>query len=662
MTVTGLTTINLSTLTPFQQVILYALMAMGNITIVSWIMVLVRKRFFRIKCEYTASKSKRSRKKTPQFRSHAAFLSAISSPVAVSPLNEAVPGSIPVTNDAATLKPSFIDSVNHPQTKENRSSSQHNTQFTDAMHSSPVVEDLELPRSSPDSSRPTLEFRIPTMASARRRLTTIAESVPYGSRPITTIPGHHIGSRHIQKRFLASKFSNFGGFPGPMDLLRHLFPKTYRKLERKLTLPRTTTLVSSQFDGAGHGIQRAHWLPFDGLAVRRNSFFQTDTLSTDQLEKIGGVEYRALNFLSYLVIFVKFSPLQDEPELKTYFKYFIGTQMFCYILIAPWLDSTGRYNSVFQSQFRLVAKPWFALFQTMSAYTGGGLTLVDTITLIHVQRNGTISKGLFYDMFVSSGFISKLINSTRFSWNGICDSSWEPGPYLCLASQAYFLSYASDLVPCGVPRIIQSLPFGNRFLAGLFQGLAARASGFSIVAVANLAPAVQFLYVVMMYIAVYPVALTIRSTNVYEEQSLGVFEHPEEDEEPELSGTRGERVGKYLNWHLRRQLSIDIWWIVWGVFFVCIIERANLLDENKKWFDVFRVIFEVVSAFGGIGLSLGIPTENFSFSGALRPLSKLVIIVVMIRGRHRGLPLAIDRSILLPVELAVQPTEHDASA
>lgn len=43
----------------------------------------------------------------------------------------------------------------------------------------------------------------------------------------------------------------------------------------------------------------------------------------------------------------------------------------------------------------------------------------------------------------------------------------------------------------------------------------------------------------------------------YEERSLGIYEHFEDQhEEPELSGTPRERIGKYLNWHLRRQLSI----------------------------------------------------------------------------------------------------------
>lgn len=91
-----------------------------------------------------------------------------------------------------------------------------------------------------------------------------------------------------------------------------------------------------------------------------------------------------------------------------------------------------------------------------------------------------------------------------------------------------------------------------------------------------------------------------------------------------------------------------------------------------------RTVFELVSAFGGIGLTLGIPTENYAFSGAFGPLSKLVVIVIMVRGRHRGLPVAIDRAskrlhsasqrltyatllVLLPEDLVPAKREGDPS-
>ncbi|KAH0301291.1 potassium transport protein TRK1/TRK2, partial [Aureobasidium melanogenum] len=65
---------------------------------------------------------------------------------------------------------------------------------------------------------------------------------------------------------------------------------------------------------------------------------------------------------------------------------------------------------------------------------------------------------------------------------------------------------------------------------------------------------------------------------------------------------------------------------------------------------MFAVLFEIVSAYGTVGLSLGYPTINASFSAEFATLSKLVIIAMMVRGRHRGLPYALDRAILLPSE------------
>jgi hypothetical protein len=48
-----------------------------------------------------------------------------------------------------------------------------------------------------------------------------------------------------------------------------------------------------------------------------------------------------------------------------------------------------------------------------------------------------------------------------------------------------------------------------------------------------------------------------------------------------------------------------------------------------------------------------------SLSGAFSKLSKLVLIAVMIRGRHRGLPVAIDRAVLLPRDLEFHELPED---
>jgi len=94
-----------------------------------------------------------------------------------------------------------------------------------------------------------------------------------------------------------------------------------------------------------------------------------------------------------------------------------------------------------------------------------------------------------------------------------------------------------------------------------------------------------------------------------------------------------------------------MWWLALALFLVCIIERGAITDEaNWGWLNIFTIIFELVSAYGTVGLSLGIPNQNYSLSGAFRPLSKLIVCAVMLRGRHRGLPVAIDRAVLLPSE------------
>lgn len=100
-----------------------------------------------------------------------------------------------------------------------------------------------------------------------------------------------------------------------------------------------------------------------------------------------------------------------------------------------------------------------------------------------------------------------------------------------------------------------SLPIGTRIAAGFLQSVAVRAAGFSIVPLSELAPAVKVLYVVMMYISVYPIALSVRSTNVYEEKSLGLFGSEIEEDDLSEEGSGAHAVAKYIGWHARRQLA-----------------------------------------------------------------------------------------------------------
>ena len=210
---------------------------------------------------------------------------------------------------------------------------------------------------------------------------------------------------------------------------------------------------------------------------------------------------------------------------------------------------------------------------------------------------------------------------------------------------------------------IAELPKSTAILSGLFQAFAVRSGGFYVVPIATVRISLQYLYVIMMYISVYPVAITTRNSNVYEERSLGIYtddpgcyETWEATQNRSVFATlrkrfreRGVGGSYFLRQQLRAQLAHDLWWIVLAVFFIMIIE-AGAFARDPETNSVFNVVFEAVSAYGCVGISIGLPDQAYSFAGSWHKLSKLILCCVMLRGRHRGLPVAIDKAVMLPGE------------
>jgi Trk-type K+ transport system membrane component len=258
----------------------------------------------------------------------------------------------------------------------------------------------------------------------------------------------------------------------------------------------------------------------------------------------------------------------------------------------------------------------------------------------------------------------------------------------------------------------------------------------------------QVLYVIMMYISVYPVVITMRNSNVYEERSLGIYaddssSDSSSDIDLETADSNGHtlqpasttqsnyfsgppasprtmpptlvhrvsssvpasRIGRavrrsFIPWHgvgvptpprpsspvpqqpprrpntsrppnsshesrisfisqqIHGQLAHDIWWLVVAVLVITTIETSHF-NADPVTYSVFNVIFEVVSAYGCVGISVGLPNASYSFAGGWHAPSKLVLVLVMLRGRHRGLPVALDRAVRLPGEQLHRDEDED---
>ena len=402
---------------------------------------------------------------------------------------------------------------------------------------------------------------------------------------------------------------------------------------------KTFSMSKSQERDMSQAMPYLSWEP----TIGRNSMFVG--LTEEQREELGGIEYRSLKTLAIILVC-----------------YFFGFMLLGIVVYLPWIVRSQTYGPIVDNDGQ--NRAWWGIFTPASMFTDLGLTLTPDSMISFQTATVPLLLGSFLIIIGNTGFPCML----RFCiW--VCSlfapkgsGVWEELRFLldhprrCFTllfpSRATWWLFWILVLLNGVDLIffiildlndpvVTSLAPGYRVLDGWFQAASTRTAGFSCVNLAALHPAIQVSYLVMMYISVFPIAISVRRTNVYEEKSLGIYAGDEEEDEEGRS---------YVGQHLRRQLSFDLWYIFLGLFIISIVEGGRLQNTNEYAFTVFSVLFEIVSAYGTVGLSLGYPTINASLSAEFAVLSKLVIAAMMIRGRHRGLPYALDRAILLPSE------------
>jgi hypothetical protein len=77
-------------------------------------------------------------------------------------------------------------------------------------------------------------------------------------------------------------------------------------------------------------------------------------------------------------------------------------------------------------------------------------------------------------------------------------------------------------------------------------------------------------------------------------------------------------------------------WLFVFIFLICAFEYRRMAPVDPN-ITLLKIIFEIISAFGGVGMSLGYPDRVTSFCSVLSSSSKIILIATMLMGRHRGL-------------------------
>ncbi|KAK6344905.1 hypothetical protein TWF718_006856 [Orbilia javanica] len=383
-------------------------------------------------------------------------------------------------------------------------------------------------------------------------------------------------------------------------------------------------------------------------------------LDQEQRFHLGGLEYRAIYLLSWIV-----------PA------YFIMWQFFSCISLGAWIATykadVTRANGL---------NPWWVgAFNTVSAFNNSGMSLLDAnmvafqdsyfviVTMSFLILAGNTCFPIFlrlilwtlYKILPENDYFHETKRALGFLLRHPrrCFTHLFPPQHTWwLLIAVIFLNgtdwVAFEVLNIGIPEI-EKLPLAARIIDGLFQALAIRSGGFYVVPIAATRISLQALYVIMMYIGVYPVVITIRRSNEYLYRSLGIYEGDDEEkaDDDTIYELRQDKIKPFFGFftsQLKIQLSNDLWFLILGIWIIVVIE-AKRIEADPRNFSFFNICFEAVSGYGTVGVSTGFPDVNYSFAGEFKPLSKIVMCIIMLRGRHRGLPISLDKAVQLPSDI-----------
>ncbi|KAH7321426.1 cation transport protein-domain-containing protein [Stachybotrys elegans] len=660
MTSTGLNTRNLSEMTTWQQIILWFLMILGSPIWVSFWTVIVRKHAFEQRFDDIVEAEREMRKRQAAKNSGAMTL------------RRALPFRKNVTEPPAD---NVLPGLGSKQKERDGSLMAEPTDL--GMLGPPARRIISAPTGTPRA--PFKEYDSSTSATTTQEAPAVAD----------------IGRGHIV--FSDTAKPPNGASPSAYTHENSLFPRRYRP-----------SSSSSDTDSDASEDFMYHWRKIlHKEKVGRNGQFYD--LTSDERERLGGCEYRALKLLAFTVPMYAFL-WQLIPCIA------LGAWM---VVHRPNRESTDGVNAW-----------WVGIFYGVSAFNNVGMSLIDD-NMIPFQSSyfvliviGTlvVAGNTAYPILLRLTFWTALqflklttptnayaptketlefiLKYPRRVYTTLFPSraTWWLLTTLVFINMVDWLAF--EIMNIG-NEAIEALPVGDRIMGGLFQAVSVRAAGFTVVAMPLLYVGVQLLYTIMMYISIYPVVITMRSSNVYEERSLGIYEDDpaalaevQNDVSLVPSGPsdgqtlRRRRTGAVIGNNLKRvmtfqgvgvrappknsdespvsfigqqirgQLAHDLWWLVLAVLIIVTIETDHFLGDPTT-FSVFNILFESISAYACVGLSMGLPNASYSFSGGWHTASKIILIFVMLRGRHRGLPVAVDRAVRLPGEKLHKEEEED---
>lgn len=274
----------------------------------------------------------------------------------------------------------------------------------------------------------------------------------------------------------------------------------------------------------------------------------------------------------------------------------------------------------FLEKYEFVDALWFGIFHSISAFNNAGFSLFtdaligyksDTISLITICFL-IISGGLGYfvliEIYENRKFSKRFTIHTRIMIYGTI--------ILILAGMVLFLSIEWDN-----PKTFGELSFYDKILNAFFLSVNFRTAGFNSIDLSSLKDSSLFFSTLFMMIGAGQgsTAGGMKITTVAILMITVVYILKQSNQEPSIFKRRIEQ--KVIN----KALAI----IISSSFFVLF---AVLILVETQNFPFIKILFEVVSAFGTVGVSTG-NGDILSLSQQFDTFGKSIIIILMIAGR-----------------------------
>lgn len=255
---------------------------------------------------------------------------------------------------------------------------------------------------------------------------------------------------------------------------------------------------------------------------------------------------------------------------------------------------------------------WYGLFHAVSAFNNAGFDLFGSFKSL-TGYSADITVNLVISTLIICGGLGFLV------WYEVL--SYRKNHVLSLHSRvvlittAILIAFGTSLLLVGeYNHALKGMPLGTKLLAAYFQGVSPRTAGFNTIDLNSLFLSSQLLIILLMFIGASPGSTGGGiKTSTFAILWVAIY-----------SQLKGKKDSEIFERRIETNDVLQALTVV-SLAAAALIIMTYLISLTQEA-DLQRIIFEVASALGTVGLSLGLTPE-------LNSASKLIIIVTMILGR-----------------------------